>query len=680
MSAAASLMRVNARDLVGLHPNQVWEMNGNGRFVMVFDDGELETNWRDTIYSSYAWEFHRRFPKTPLLTRHHVTHVLGGKRLNMKTHLDLLGNTMFSTFDAYMGTPDKPSPDMSEFLSQLKQMTYEATNEIYNSLTRRCEDQVVSIDITDFVKIVRDPDVAKANREVQPDQDSIDATYKTIEKALNESPALAKNPIALAVRSKLVDMNQVNQCVGPRGFLTDIDSNIFPTPILVGYAQGIRRFHDSLIESRSAAKSLIFSKAPLQDAEYFSRRLQLMCQAVKNLHWGNCGSTNYLHWKVRGNTFDEHGQLIQGTDLPFLAGKYYFDDDEQKLKPISAADRHLIGKTLKLRVVSKCSHPDPYGVCSTCFGELSLSVPERTNLGHMCGTSMTQQTTQSVLSVKHIDGSSVVEGIVVGQADRKYLKVEHGESSYYLAPTLKGKKLKMVILATEATNLSDINNVRDVSDLNITRVSELTEIGIIVEHANGSQEQVALFVNLGRRLASMTYPMLRHIRKNGWSVDERGNYVIDMSDWDFSDQFLTLPLKHINMSDHSKDIANMLEASVASMQERDKVTSPDAVLAELFDLVNDKLNVNLAVLDVVLYGAMIKSADEYDYGLPKPWTDSGLGVMKMSMLHRSEGPAMAFQEHRDVLIAPSSFTVTNRPDHVMDGILVPELLYREGAG
>lgn len=667
--------RIEARSLIPLSSDEIWAMNQDGRIIVVFDDGEIETNWRETIYSSYAWEFHRRYPNTPMLKKHHIKEILGDKRLNARTHLDLFGNAMFSAFDANAGTAAEPTPGMTEFLSDLRKLTYELTNLLYNELSYKLGEYVVSIDITDFIEILHHPEVAEANANVQPNQDSIDATYKTIQKALLESPALAENPIALAVRSKLVDMNQVNQCVGPRGFLTDIDSNIFEEPVLASYASGIRKFHDSLIESRSAAKSLIFSKAPLQDAEYFSRRLQLMCQTVRNLHWGDCRTTHHLHWKVRGNQYDENGALLKGSDLPLLAGKYYKDDETGVLKLIHADDRNLIGKTLKIRSVAKCMHPDPYGVCSTCFGDLSLSVPAKTNLGHMCGTSMTQQTTQSVLSVKHIDGSSVVDAIVLGPSDKKYLRVADDGSSYHLATTMQGKKLKLVILANEATNLTDINNVNDVSELNITRVSELTELGIIVEHPNGLSEQVAVPVNLGRRLASMTYPMLRHIRNKGWMIDERGNYVVDMDGWNFSETFLTLPLKHINMSDHSKDIAKMLEASVASMQERDKITSPDAVLAELFDLVNDKLSVNLAVLDVVLYGAMIKSAEEGDYGLPKPWTKSGLGVMKMAMVNRSLSAAMAFQEHRDVLINPLSFTLTNRPDHLMDGILVPELLY-----
>lgn len=660
------MSRILARDLVRLPMEALWEIL-QGRFTLVFDDGEIETNWRATLYSAYAWQFHREYPLTPLLMAHHVDTVIGDGRLSSGTHLNLLAEVMFAVYDEYKARGLGISRDL------LTKKVYEVTNTMYNELTYKLEEYVVSIDITDFMAILKNRQVKEANDSVIADQDSIDGTYKTIRTALMTDPDLAKNPIALAVRSKLVDMNQVNQCVGPRGYLTDIDSNIFDKPILTGYARGIRSFHDSLIESRSAAKSLIFSKAPLQDAEYFSRRLQLMCQIVKNLNEGDCGTTQYLHWHVRGPSKDERGAIIQNGDLAHIQGKYYMDTDN-KLKIINIKDKHLIGRTLKIRSVLSCAHPDPYGVCTTCFGQLSESVPAETNIGHMCCTSMTQKSSQSVLSVKHIDGSSVVEGITLELFERKYLKVAGDDNSYMLGDALRGKDVKLIIPAESAVNITDIMRVDKVEDLNIMRVSELDIIGLRIDTGDLIDE-LTIQVNIGRRQASMTYPLLRHIRENSWSVNAKGDYVVDLKGYDWTQPFLTLPLKHINMSDHSKDISTMLESSVSQMHDRDKVVSPQALLAELYDLVNSKLSVNLAVLDMVLYGAMIRSADDRDYGLPKPWTKQGIGVMSLSMANRSLSAAMAYEGHRDLIVSPMSYILRNRPDHPMDGILLPEALY-----
>ena len=91
----------------------------------------------------------------------------------------------------------------------------------------------------------------------------------------------------------------------------------------------------------------------------------------------------------------------------------------------------------------------------------------------------------------------------------------------------------------------------------------------------------------------------------------------------------------------------------------------------MYELVNSKLNVNLAILEVVLYGISIISAENYDYHLPKPWTDRGIGVKETIMAYRSLSATMAFEDHRDILTNPTSFMLDNRPDHPLDLLLTP---------
>lgn len=684
------MKRINARHFLTMTVEDMWDIL-TGSFVLVFDDGEITTNAKATIYSGYAWDFHRLYPDTPLLMKHHVDTILNGKRLGSDTHLELLGTVMWSVYD-HLIAKGKPyiaqvmewvkGPDGNKVMQytrrvvseiqlrdHLAELIYCTTNKMYNQLTYRCEEYVVSLDITDFIDVLNHPQIKQANETVEATQKSIDDTYDAIKDALLKAPELAHNPLALAARSKLANMNQILQCIGPRGYLTDIDSNLFYQPVLRGYASGLRLFHDSLIESRSAAKSLIFSKEPLQQAEYFSRRLQLMSQIVRNLHPGDCGTTQYVHWRVKPDLM-ENGHVKRASDLKQLVGKHYMDDDGV-LKTISANDKHLIGKTIRMRSVIHCAHPDPYGICATCFGELSKSVPEGTNIGQMCCTSLAQKSSQNVLSVKHLDGSSVVEGIVLNDYEERFLKVAPDKNSYLLANELKGKQVKLIIRADQASNIIDIQEVKNVEDLSITRVSELDEIGILVTENGISKPIESIRVNLGRRMASMTYPFLKYVQKHGWGIEANGNYTFDLAEWDWSKPILSLPLKHFNMSDHSRDIAALLESSVDKLRERDENASPSAALVELFDLVNEKLVVNLAVLEVVLYASMVVSMKRHDYSLPKPWTTAETGVMKLSMAGRSEAPFMAYEGHREGIVNPLSYTHTNRPDHPMDAIVCP---------
>jgi hypothetical protein len=667
-----TMLRIPVRALIAKTTAELWDTL-TGEFIIVFDNGELQVDARHTLYSSYCWEFHRRYPGAPVLMEHHVQHLLGDGRVSAKTQLRLTGAVLWTVHDHMV--PGMPEAQAIKFRFELAEVAYRISNTMYNDMSYRLEDYVVSLDILDFLEVHDHPNIRQAYELSTNDRTSIDRIYDSITATLGKTKEMRHNPLSQLFRSNLVNKNQVMQCLGPRGYVTDTDSVSFPEPIMVGYFEGFRKFSDSLMESRSAAKSLAFSKSPLQDAEFFSRRLQMMCMAVKNLHHVDCGSTEYLHWYVRPATFDNKGNVQYAGDLKQLVGKIYHDDASGKLTAVKAGDKHLIGKNIRLRSVLHCMHPDPAGVCSVCYGELSLSVPENTNLGHMNSASMTQKSSQNVLSVKHLDGTAVVEAIVLDEGDKKFLKVSSDGNTYLLNDALKGSKVSVLVRADWAAGITDVHEVRNINDLNITRVSEMDQIGLIVDNGKTIASPVINVAVSNRRRASLTYAMLKHLRKKNWTVDELGNYVIDMDGWDYNEPFLSLPLKHVNMSDHSRDIASMLESSVREMIKRDRVATPAAVLVELFNLVNERLSVNLAVLEIVLYGEMIVSAAKMDYSLPKPWTRSAMGVMKLTIRYRSIAPHMAFQEHQKVFVDPQSYTLTNRPDHVMDGVLCPREVF-----
>ena len=653
-----------ASEIAKLSNDFLWQ-NLRGEFTLIFSDGEIETNYKETIYSAYGWRiFHLAYPNTPFLKKHHVKTIIKNGRLGGKTHLDLLGSMMWDTFAVYQ-------TEGHSVRDELSRLIYVATNEMYNDLSIRLEEHVLSLDIIDFLEIIDHEDASDVLNKIEYTAKYISDSYATLTNLLYDPTKLINNPIAKAVKAGLVNKNQVLQCIGPVGFRTDIDSVIFPVPVVRGFVQGLRLLHDSLVESRSAAKSLYFSKDPLQDAEYFSRRLQLLCQIVENLHHTDCGSTDYLLWHVKPS-IDDNGGLNYSGDLKHLVGKYYVDEETSSLKAIKVTDSHLYGKTIRLRsVIAGCNHPDPHGVCSVCFGELSLSVPENTNLGHMCSTSMTQKTSQSVLSVKHLDASSAVEGIVLNNEAKRFLETSADQESYLFKANLENTDTKLVFNSSRAIGLTDINLVENIEDLFITRVSEIDQIGIMCA-VEGLVNVTEINVNINDRYASLTHDFLKHIKTKGWFVDEKNNYIIELGGWDFSKPIMTLPQKHYNMSIHSAGIATLIESKVDDTIERAKACSPAATIVELFDLVNNKLDINLAVLEIILYSAMIVSPEKNDYRLPKPWTEKGLGVASVIIPKRSLSAAFAYEYHRNTIVNPSSFFNEHRASHIMDAFVCPQ--------
>lgn len=643
-------MVYNARQIVNMSKDEVWGLP-DGRLTIEFDDGPLETTARATIFSWYCQVFHRVFPETPLKKEHH----LGSERLSGSSHLNLLGKGYFETLDSYGA---KGIPLDTEYMQLL---IFQTTNEIYNDFTYRLEEYVTTLSILDFVDIVEHPSVKEANDTVKPTQVSIDHTYNIIKGAILDKNNFKGNGVAEAAKSGLVSMGQVLQCVGPRGFLTDIDSNIFREPILQGYVHGIRSLYASMIESRSASKAQYFAKDPVADSEYFNRKMQLQTAVISTLHRVDCGSTETIPFRIRS------------TDLEALEGKFYYDKSGH-LRPIREGDRHLIGETLNLRSVTKCHHPDPNGVCLVCMGELGHSIPDHTVLGHVAATILCEIISQNVLSTKHLDGSSTVDAIKLGAYEENYVHLGSDPNTLKLNGDLEGKKITMIISADEAERLSDIMSITHLSRLTPSKVTELREVEFIIDDGE-EVEHVVIPVSMGSRLSSLTIEALTHVKHVGWSLTPKGDCAIDLSQWDVDQPLFELPLKHTNMVDFMKEIETFIKSSKKTKGTKhqkslaDYETIEDGLMA-LYTLVSSKLKVNIAHLELIVLATLSRDPAHYDHRLPVPKSAGQVSGYEDNMVLRSNSVAMAYQNQGTTLYDLRSYMIENRSDHVLDNILM----------
>ncbi|MCK9234867.1 MAG: hypothetical protein M0R77_00955 [Gammaproteobacteria bacterium] len=672
-----SAITLKARKLLGVPTEVLWETL-NGEFYLEFDDGVILADEASTIYSSYIWKFISKFPDIPFLKKHHINSHLGKSLLSVEANGRLFDSVLWDVFDwAVYGVDPRnedlksrvPDPSTAklnvlEFKEELAETAWGTLNEMYNDLSVRCEPWVVGISINDLVEVTQHNPIKEVLEGfLPPVQESLDKIYDTLDEALFNDPKLENNILSRLVRSGLINKNQLQQCVGARGFITDIDSSLFRLPILRNLTQGIRSAYDSQIESRSAAKSQAYSEEPLEQSEYFSRRQQLISQTLKNLVEGDCGAKEGLGWNVGED------------DLKHLVGKNYYDD-EGVLRYIKSSDKHLIGKTITLRSPFKCQTTHPTGICSTCMGQLALSVFRLSNVGQDTAVSMLSDVGQRVLSVKHLDGSSVVDSLTVDLETRKYIRVGKDGSSYYLSPDLKNaSSIELVFSPYTVPGFTDIKQCKDTSDLFLSRVSRMNSLGMIVKERNRVIE-VALDVGLAKRKASLAFDVINLIKERGWKVvqTEAGDtvYVVDITGLDQNTKLLTVPLRHFNMGDQAKAIAALLESKTGAVKERDEDTPISEFIAELYETVNSRLSVNFAVLEVITYSIMIVSAKGEDYSLPKPWTQSGLGVKDRTFRRRSASVEMAYQGQQFAIKDPVRYNYTNVMDHQMDVFIDPQ--------
>lgn len=652
-------------DLLGMTTQQIIEKvysEDIKHIDILFTDGvTVKSTGKELIYSSYFWDMLRAYPQTAATSKHHVQAVLKGRPLTSSTHIELL--TVVNQDIVHTYGLHKP-----EEREHLLSMIYDVTNNIHNEVTKLAEADVTSIDILDFIEVVEHPVIKNANENTQASHESISATYATVLDTINNDPSLAHNALVRAIKSKMVNSNQVSQCVSMRGFPTEVDGSILKTPILSNYTLGMNTLYDYLAESRSAAKALYFSEAPLQDAEYFARRLQLLAMVCERIEHVDCGSQNYLQWRITPPVTDEKGTVTYPGDLKFMTGKYYLDEDSNSLKEIKGNESHLYNRLVKFRSVLFCQHKDPHAVCSVCFGGLSANVSRFANLGHLCAATMTQQTSQSVLSTKHLDASSVSANIVINGEASKFLMTNRAKNAYLVRRELRERNVRMIVNREEAIGLTDILSIDDAANINPIRVSAIECIEI-VQTVKGEDTSTPIFVNQGNRRAILTTEFLTYLKEKRWETDGRNNFVFDLSDWNFALPIMKLPDMEYSYSDHSHQIAKVIESSMKSITDRNTPTSPVSTLQELFSLVNTKLNVNIAALEVLIYATMIPSKDSY--GLARNQPGSVLGIADLVIKNRSLGGAFAFEDQSLTLVNPRSFFKLDRVDGPLDAMISP---------
>lgn len=647
-------MKILARKLLDIPPSELagWI---TGSFILVFDDGEIETNTKETILSSFFWDYHRKYKELSLLKDHHFTTHLKGKRLKNRTHLSLVSSITKEWYRVF-----ENSYTNNDKLDMLH-IAYSSTNNYYNYIASKLNKYVTSVDITDLISIIDNSKIKDLRENAIYSQQGVKDLHKEIINTIVTDEEISKNPIARLLQSGLVKDLQLVQCIGPFGYPKDIDDYIFKRPIKRGYVEGLRSLYDSLTESRTAATSLYLSKSHLKKVEYFSRKAQLVGMNISKIHRGDCGSTNYVPWEV-----------INKKELIALEGTYYLDTDNV-LKTVSKNDDHLLGSIILTRHISGCNHPGNGEYCEVCFGKIARNIIDGTITGQQTGVTMASQNTQKVLSTKHVISSGIAAKIVLRDNQSRYFRVSPDGMGYMLNPTLNKNGLKITIEHSSMLNLTSILHVKDISKISPSRVTDISTVRITYQ-AKGRNETITEDVNMEfqARRCHATREFLEYMKNESkWEINARGHYEISLDEWDDSLVMFKTIEKQFSTVDFSKGITEILE-SKAELADIRNNTTPIEFAKDFSSYISTEMNIPISVLSAISYSYSIVNRDTPDFSLPKPHTRKGIGVLKEIMPYRSLGAAMAYQEQNELLMNPDTYLLTNRPDHVFDYMLLPQ--------
>ena len=700
------MRRIKAREFMNRDIVAEWPLDDE-RLEIEFDDGVLETTTRRTALSWFCWELHRQFPRTPLNMNHHIGNAFPSADMVPKTLSNIVRSLHYTYF-----TPgiEMANHDLCYDREDVWRVVKDVGNEIYNVLSINLEEWHVHINGFHLLELYDYPPLVEIRGTLQENQLSISNAMDRTAEVLMKDPAILHNPIVRGLRSKQIKMGQFMQIILCLGYRTDLDQVIFRKPITVGFFEGLTKMHDIMIESCSAKKALLFTKKPLRIVEYFNRKMQLSTTVVDKLIWNDCGSDHYAEIVVDSSLWSH------------LDGKFFLNEKTNKLTPIhsdnTAQMKALKGQTIKMRSGMYCRYRGNGEVCHVCFGELAWSIPRETSLGHVCATELCREGSQRTLSVKHLDGSSVVEEIVIAEEHLPYIDVcasdpamndnadvevmanvteemlgeaipQTARESSLLKFNPRLKKMKPILILQSSadkntdngTELAGITKDTVIERLNIHRFTAFREVQIRTTNLRDETYDAWIPVCQGARLGSLSRLMLYYIQEHGYTINENGDFCIDLSDWDFGAPAFSLPRRHASTLDFMAAVEAFIR-SPAKKSERNgfsgkmltSYTDPVAALLDFSDLVNSQLRVSISHLEVILLSLMRPADDPDDYCLPAFGRPTKFEEHRTLMQYRSGGQQLAYERQPDMIEDPDSYLITKRPAGLLDPFVFPEVI------
>lgn len=630
--------------------------------IVVCDDGEIEGIIEEFTLSWICWAFHREYPKTPHLLSHHFS----GRLLTPKTHLDILGHIQK---DCFLATEENKYAPLQPYNA----LVYKCFNELYNFMAGSLTKYITSISILDYIEVMEHPEIKALNEEFKaktyispPDIKEISDKITYI---LDNETAFENNALQRAFKHRLVRINAILQDISPRGFVTDVDSVLFPKPIRTGYAEGIRELADYAAETRTASQAAMMQKAPMEDAEHLNRLLQLSVSRIAHVYRGDCGSEEYVEWYIENY-----------TKLNDLDGMYYYDESTGGVVEITPSqDRHLIGKVILLRTVFGCKHPDRDTICAVCFGDLAINVYPTDNIGQISAIEFQSNQSQKLLSYKHYTASAGATGVYMGDTAREFFGFTPDVKGITFKEGLDLTNAQLVIPRESFRGFEAVQRVTNWKTISAARLSKVVEL-IYIPDKNDMTNTWGTTVADDDNPVNLTLEALKFLSKTPFEINELNEYVFDMNGWDVEVPLFSIPRVQFDVVKYLKYIERFVIGPKNVKEEKlESITTyknPVKALKRLHDLVTtggpDKKNpgsMALSHLQIVVLAMSCEDPENGDYRPPLNRMNGTFPGLRSIMHNNSPAVALAYQTQQQDVFSPTSYIGRPRPDHPLDYLL-----------
>ena len=648
-----------AEEIVNWSEEQIWEMFNDEPLVTVeYADKTTESLGRGVVYSWYYWQFHRKYGNAV-----YSWQSISNDNYNKGTHGKLLSKCLWGAWDHLVDTG--VSKDYNIF--DLAEEGWDLGSTLYNLGQHELGDYVITVCILDYIEIHDDPVISAAVKRAKEIKTlaAIEQCYVEVEDRLRDPTFATENQLKRECIYELLSWGQILQSMAPRGYGMDIDGVIMPEPIMNSFLEGIGKLQDHLLESRAASLSTMSNEDPIKEVEYFGRRIQLMANYVTHAEPGDCGSREYITVNVKKGTERRH----LGAFYLNAAG-FEFPIREETLPDI-------VGKTVQMRSPLTCKHRHMNHVCHRCYGELISNFDPTTNLGHIAATTLSEGITQRVLSTKHLIKNAVKQMFRTNKMMEKYFQYDMADDCLRIHNHMLTKGLRMSVARKDMIHMDDVLASNDPSPIPARTVTKIRHISFY-NVANDDYVPDTFSVALGTTAVHLSTEMLHYIKNNGYTLNDKGDFIINMDNWKFNRPLISLPVKFENTLDYKKAVAKYLEStgdkSGASKGEQLRLcdmTDHGEALEKFIDVTEGGGFVNAAHLQILMLAMLGHKRPKgllIDANIPKLGDEWAYMTRKTCLERKSGAITMAFEKQRNWTYNAEHY-MDSRPDSYFDGLV-----------
>jgi len=188
--------------------------------------------------------------------------------------------------------------------------------------------------------------------------------------------------------------DQAKQMILTRGFISNFDGEILPTPIKNSLVQGLTP-EEFFLSTNGCRKGLLDVALNTGTSGYLSRKLIFTCANLQiNEDLEDCGTTDFLEVNV---TSPKKARMLVGRNM---------SQGGELAKITKDNCEELVGTVIKIRSPILCKSAK---LCKTCYGDLYKYINSRF-VGIIAAQTLGERGTQLVLRTFHTSGSAMIKG------------------------------------------------------------------------------------------------------------------------------------------------------------------------------------------------------------------------------------------------------------------------------